>query len=49
MAAALDRIDAKADSLRELDAAEREALLEPESPARLWLSGEYTDYNREHN
>ncbi len=49
MAAALDRIDAKADALRELDAAERAALLEPESPARLWLNGEYTDYNREHN
>ncbi|MCP4408539.1 MAG: hydroxylamine oxidoreductase [Gammaproteobacteria bacterium] len=49
LTAALQQIEIRADKLRGLAEAERKAGIRSHSPAELWLNGEYTDHNREHN
>lgn len=46
---ALDAITAKARDLRRLGEAEQESGGRRADPGDLWLSGAYTDYNRDHN
>jgi len=45
----LEKIGAQARNLRELTNAERKATGKRSAPGDLWLSGAYTDHNREHN
>ncbi len=45
----LRRIKTAAEELRGLAESEAEAGMPPSSPAALWLNGEYTRYNRQHN
>jgi hydroxylamine dehydrogenase len=45
----LEKIGAQARKLRELTNAERKATGKRSAPGDLWLSGAYTEHNREHN